>query len=111
VWLLAVFLMLNIAAGIARVLRGPTDEDRVIAAILFGTTGVAVLLVLADLLQSPAVRDVALVLAVLAAVLAVVFTSSPPEARKEEREGERPGAGGPGVERSGDPATERGGEG
>jgi multicomponent Na+:H+ antiporter subunit F len=74
VWLLAAFLMLNIAAGIVRVLRGPTGEDRVIAAVLFGTAGVALLLVLADLLASPAIRDVALVLAVLAAVLAVVFT-------------------------------------
>ena len=41
---LAFFLLLNIAAGLLRIVRGPTRVDRMLAAQLFGTTGVAVLL-------------------------------------------------------------------
>jgi multicomponent Na+:H+ antiporter subunit F len=69
----ALFLLLNVAAGLVRIARGPTPADRMLAAQLFGTTGVAVLLVLAEALQQRALRDVALVLALLAAVLAVTF--------------------------------------
>jgi multicomponent Na+:H+ antiporter subunit F len=39
---LAFFLLLNIAAGWLRIVRGPTRVDRMLAAQLFGTTGVAV---------------------------------------------------------------------
>jgi len=42
---LALFLLLNLVAGMWRVLRGPTAADRMLAAQLFGTTSVAVLLV------------------------------------------------------------------
>jgi multicomponent Na+:H+ antiporter subunit F len=35
---LALFLILNLGAGIWRVLRGPTAVDRMLAAQLFGTT-------------------------------------------------------------------------
>ena len=70
---LALFLMLNLGAGMWRVLRGPTVADRMLAAQLFGTTAVAVLLVLAQASGNAALRDVALVLALLAAVTAVAF--------------------------------------
>jgi multicomponent Na+:H+ antiporter subunit F len=69
----ALFLLLNVAAGLVRIARGPSPADRMLAAQLFGTTGVAVLLVLAEALQQRALRDVALVFALLAAVLAVTF--------------------------------------
>jgi multicomponent Na+:H+ antiporter subunit F len=69
----AVFLLLNVGAGALRIVRGPGRADRMLAAQLFGTTGVAVLLVLAEALDAPALRDVALVVALLAAVLAVTF--------------------------------------
>jgi multicomponent Na+:H+ antiporter subunit F len=69
----AVFLLLNVMAGMIRVARGPTAADRMLAAQLFGTTGVAILLVLADALDARALRDVALVFALLAAVLTVTF--------------------------------------
>lgn len=72
-WMLAIFLLVNILVGLFRVIRGPTAPDRMVAALLFGTTGVALLLVLAESLGSPVVRDVALVLAVLAALVPVVF--------------------------------------
>ena len=72
-WTLAVFLLANILVGLLRVVRGPTASDRMVAALLFGTTGVAFVLVLAEALGSAAVRDVALVFAVLAALVPVVF--------------------------------------
>lgn len=69
---LAVFLLATLCAGLARVWRGPTPADRMLAAQLFGTSGVAILIVLASR-GAPALRDVALVLALLAAVATVVF--------------------------------------
>ena len=56
-----------------RVLRGPTPADRMLAAQLFGTTAVAMLLLLAQAYDNAALRDVALVFALLAAVTAVAF--------------------------------------
>ena len=70
---LALFLLLNLGAGMWRVLRGPTPADRMLAAQLFGTTAVAILLLLAEVMGQPALRDVALVFALLAAVTAVAF--------------------------------------
>ena len=70
---LAVFVLLNLAAGMWRILRGPTAADRMLAAQLFGTTAVAVLVLLAQAYGAPALRDVALVFALLAAVTAVAF--------------------------------------
>lgn len=71
--MLAVFLLLNLVAGLARVWRGPTPADRMLAAQLFGTTGVAILALLAESSATPALRDVALALALLAALATVVF--------------------------------------
>lgn len=69
----AVFLLLNVSVGLVRIARGPTPADRMLAAQLFGTTGVAILLVLGSALDLPSLRDVALVFALLAAVLTVAF--------------------------------------
>jgi multicomponent Na+:H+ antiporter subunit F len=69
----ALFLLLNLGAGMWRVLRGPTPADRMLAAQLFGTTAVAILLLLAKVMGQPALQDVALVFALLAAVTAVAF--------------------------------------
>ena len=70
---LALFLLLNLVAGMWRVLRGPTAADRMLAAQLFGTTAVALLLLLAQAYDKAALRDVALVFALLAAVTTVAF--------------------------------------
>ena len=70
---LAFVLLVTIVLGLVRILRGPSRVDRMLAAQLFGTTGVAVLLLLAQGLGQPALRDVALVFALLAAVTAVAF--------------------------------------
>ncbi len=70
---LAAFLLLTLAAGLVRVVRGPTRADSMLAAQLVGTTGVGILLLLADATGAPVLRDVALVLALLAALAAVAF--------------------------------------
>ncbi len=71
--ILTLFLVLNLGAGMWRVFRGPTAADRMLAAQLFGTTAVAILLILAEATSNAALRDVALVFALLAAVTAVAF--------------------------------------
>ncbi|NIO11940.1 MAG: pH regulation protein F, partial [Deltaproteobacteria bacterium] len=70
---LALFLLLNLGAGMWRILKGPTPADRMLAAQLFGTNAVALLLLLAEATGTTALRDVALVFALLAAVTAVAF--------------------------------------
>lgn len=69
----ATVLLLTVLGSLVRVLRGPTPADRMLAAQLFSTTGVAALLLLAELQQVPAVRDVALIFALLAVLATVAF--------------------------------------
>ncbi len=69
----ACLLLLTLMAGLWRVLRGPTAVDRMMAAQLFGTTAVAILLLLAEALGQPAMRNVALVFALLAVVTVMAF--------------------------------------
>jgi multicomponent Na+:H+ antiporter subunit F len=76
-WGVALFLLLNVIGGLIRIVRGPTPADRMLSAQLFGTTGVAVLLLLAEGLESPPLRDVALVFVVLATVAAATFVRYP----------------------------------
>ncbi|HEV8078528.1 MAG TPA: monovalent cation/H+ antiporter complex subunit F [Marinobacter sp.] len=66
---LVAVLLLTLVPGLWRVLRGPTLADRLMAIQLFATAGTAVLLMLAELQSRPALLDVALVLALLAAVV------------------------------------------
>jgi multicomponent Na+:H+ antiporter subunit F len=66
-------LVANLAAGCVRILRGPSPADRMLAAQLFGTAGVALLLALAQVQALPELRDVALVFALLALLAVVVF--------------------------------------
>ncbi len=69
----ALFLLLNLVVGMWRVLLGPTAADRMLAAQLFGTTAVAVLLLLSQAANDAALRDIALLFALLSAVTAVAF--------------------------------------
>lgn len=66
-----VFLLLNIALGLIRVWRGPTVADRLLTTQLFGTTGMAILLVLAGYLQDPDLLNVAITFNVLAILLVI----------------------------------------
>ena len=67
-WLAGVLLR-SIGVGLGRVWHGPTHADRLLAMQLFGTSGTAVLMVLAQAQDQPALLDAALVLALLAAVV------------------------------------------
>lgn len=69
----ATILLGTVVAGLVRVERGPSPVDRMLAAQLFGTGGVGALLLLSQGLRVPALRDVALVFALLAAMAAVAF--------------------------------------
>ena len=80
---LAIFLILNILAGMWRVMKGPSAADRMVSAQLFGTTGVAILLVLAQALEAPYIRNAALLFALLMimAVLSFVRKTVPKQSQ------------------------------
>jgi multicomponent Na+:H+ antiporter subunit F len=71
----ALLLLLSLGFGLLRIWRGPGFADRMLAAQLLGTTGIAILLVLAVPLNQPTLQDVALVLAVLAVLAVVAFVA------------------------------------
>ena len=80
----ALLLLATLLLGLVRVFRGPSTGDRMMAAQLMGTTGVGLLLLLQPVLGIPALVDVALVLALLAAVAVAALTAgSPPDTGKE----------------------------
>ena len=66
-------VLATVAVGLFRILRGPGEDDRIMAAQLLGTGGIAALLLLAAAMSAPAAVDVALILAVLAAFITVAF--------------------------------------
>ncbi|HVZ08593.1 monovalent cation/H+ antiporter complex subunit F [Rhodopila sp.] len=69
----AAVILLMVAIGLVRILRGPSDFDRMMAAQLLGTGGIAALLLLGIATGLPGSVDLALVLALLAVFVAVVF--------------------------------------
>lgn len=86
---LAAYLLLTVLLGLVRVVHGPQPADRMVAAQLFGTTGLAVVLLLGAALDEPAAVDIAIVFALLAALATVVFVRcghrlGRAEAREEE---------------------------
>lgn len=66
-------VLVTVVIGMVRILRGPGDVDRVMAAQLLGTGGVAALVLVAVARERPAALDVALTLAVLAAFASIAF--------------------------------------
>ena len=69
-------ILAAVAIGLLRLLRGPADADRMMAAQLLGTGGTAALLLLAAATHLPGLMDVALALALLAAFSSVAFVTS-----------------------------------
>lgn len=67
-------ILLAVAVGLVRVLRGPTACDRMMAAQLLGSGGIAGMLLLAKAAGVPSVVDVALVVAVVAGFVGIAFT-------------------------------------
>ena len=89
--LAAVVLLISLGLGLVRVFKGPSIEDRMMSAQLVGTTGIGLLLIFGTLLDMPASVDVALVLALLAAVSVAALTrkeknleASPTSKQKQE---------------------------
>ena len=69
----AAFVLAMVAVGLVRILRGPGDADRIMAAQLLGTGGITALLLFAEATNAPAAVDLALILGLLAAFISVAF--------------------------------------
>jgi multicomponent Na+:H+ antiporter subunit F len=74
--LAVVFLLLNLMAGLWRIGLGPTAADRMLAVLLFGSTTVAVILIMAEWLGDPTLRTVALLFVVLATIVTLAFVGT-----------------------------------
>lgn len=81
------FVLAMVAVGLVRVLHGPANADRMMATQLFGTGGIAVLLLIAAAADMTALVDVALVMALLAAFAAVAFVFGGAGSDVPDREG------------------------
>lgn len=66
-------ILAAVLAGLWRALRGPEAADRMMAAQLLCTGGIAILLLFAQASGNAAILDVALVLALLGAFATVAF--------------------------------------
>lgn len=72
-WVVALLLLINVSAGLVFVGRSRGGADSLLAGMLLGTTGVALVAVMAFALPLPAALDVALFMALLAAIVGVTF--------------------------------------
>jgi multicomponent Na+:H+ antiporter subunit F len=70
---LAFFLLGNLVVALVAAARGPTAADRMLIALLFGSTGVGIIVLLAYAEGVRELVDVALVLALLAAITGIAF--------------------------------------
>lgn len=75
----AAFIVAMVALGLVRVLRGPSDADRMMAAQLLGTGGIAAVLLVGVAAGEAAAVDVALTLALLAAFATFAFVKASPD--------------------------------
>lgn len=82
----AFFLLANLVVAMIAAARGPTPADRMLMAMLFGTTGTAVLVLLAAAGGGAALVDVALVLALLAAIGGIAFAKRAWHAQEQEHD-------------------------
>ena len=69
----AAVLLANILVGLIKASRTAEAGRLALAALLFGSTGVAILLLLSEPLGQPALRDAALVFVALAISIVVVL--------------------------------------
>lgn len=76
-------VLITVVVGLVRILRGPGDVDRVMAAQLLGTGGVAVLLLAGIARDRASTFDVALTLALLAAFASIAFVKGAALAQEE----------------------------
>ena len=69
----ALILLVTVIIGVVRIFTGPRRVERLLALQLLGTTAVAIVLLLAHGLNQPGLRNIALVLGLLACIVAVAF--------------------------------------
>ena len=72
-WAIALVLLLTMVAGVVYLTTRRGSADSMLAMLLFGTVGVAMVLVMGRALDLARAVDIALALALLAAVLGVAF--------------------------------------
>ncbi len=72
---MAIFLMINMAFGLVRVIKGPSMSDRIIATYLSGTIGCGVVICLSFYFKNVAYLDVALILVLLGAMTLIAFVN------------------------------------
>jgi multicomponent Na+:H+ antiporter subunit F len=80
---IATFILAMVALGLLRTVRGPAAADRMMAAQLLGSGGVAMLLLVSVATANASVMDVALLLALLAAFASVAFVRDAPASSSE----------------------------
>ena len=85
----ATVVLVMVALGLMRILRGPGDADRLMAVNLLGTGGIATLLLLGAAVGIDSVVDVALTLALLAAFATIAFVKASAPAAHDDGESER----------------------
>lgn len=73
--LAALAMLILVGIGAVRTAWGPTAHDRILSVQLVSTGGVAILLLLAPAGPTAVLLDLALVLALVAAVIGVAFVS------------------------------------
>jgi multicomponent Na+:H+ antiporter subunit F len=83
VWL-AVVLLCTMFAGLIRVVLGPEPADMMLGAQLFGSIGVAVLLLLGQTIEGEALRNVALVFVLLSLLATIAFVERTPPGTETE---------------------------
>lgn len=81
-----IILILCLIGGLVRVLYGPDNSNRMLAAQLFGTIGITILLLLAVIQQNQALVNVALVLTLLASITIIAFLKLAEVSYKNEEE-------------------------
>ena len=82
-------ILFTVAVGLVRILGGPGDVDRMMAAQLIGTGGIGSLLLIAAATGARGVEDVALGLALLAAFASASFVKSAAPADDSDAAGGR----------------------
>lgn len=81
----ACFILAMVALGLLRVLRGPVDADRMMAAQLLGTGSIASVLLIGAAAGQAVMVDVALTLSLLAAFAGLAFAKARGTAEQDEK--------------------------
>ena len=82
-------ILLTVGAGLARVLYGPREVDKMMAVQLLGTGGIAALLLAASATEVAGVENVALGLALLSSFASVAFVTASAGAAKTRQADDR----------------------